>query len=81
MILFPSLSYETNELPETLADSPHSLKKLNPDFEYMFWTDEKSRELLEKHYDWFLPVYDSYPFHIQKAEAMRYFILSYFGGN
>lgn len=46
----------------------------------MFWTDEKNRNLIATKYAWFLPVYDGYANGIQRADAVRYFILAEYGG-
>lgn len=35
---------------------------------------------MEKEYPWFMPTFYSYPHHIQRVDAARYFILHYFGG-
>jgi mannosyltransferase OCH1-like enzyme len=46
----------------------------------MLWTDEENRRLIATNYSWFLPTYDAYPHGIQRADAVRYFILHRFGG-
>lgn len=46
----------------------------------MLWTDAKSRELIAEHYPWFLPTFDGYKYKIQRADAIRYFVLHRFGG-
>jgi hypothetical protein len=51
-----------------------------PDYEYMLWTDTKSRDFLATHYAWFLPTFDAYQYPIQRADAIRYFILYHYGG-
>lgn len=48
--------------------------------EYMLWTDASSREFIAEQYPWFLDTFDSYPYPIQRADAIRYFILHYYGG-
>jgi len=48
--------------------------------EYMLWTDASSREFIAQHYRWFLDTFDSYPYPIQRADAIRYFVLHYYGG-
>lgn len=48
--------------------------------QYILWTDKTARELIKNEYSWFLTVYDSYPYNIQRADAMRYFILHKYGG-
>ncbi len=52
----------------------------NPDWDYRFWTDRDNRNLIKKHYRWFLEIYDKYPQDIQRADAARYFILFHYGG-
>lgn len=51
-----------------------------PTFKHMLWTDVTMRELIAKHYEWFLPTYDGYPHNIERADSSRYFILHHYGG-
>lgn len=44
------------------------------------WTDDKSRELIATEYPWFLDTFDNYSQPIQRADAIRYFVLAHFGG-
>ncbi|CBQ71693.1 related to SUR1-required for mannosylation of sphingolipids [Sporisorium reilianum SRZ2] len=53
---------------------------MHPDYEYMLWTDADSRKFIAQHYHWFLPVFDAYPYPIQRADAIRYFVLHHYGG-
>ncbi|KAJ1027582.1 hypothetical protein NDA18_003583 [Ustilago nuda] len=53
---------------------------MHPDYEYKLWTDADSRKFIAEHYHWFLPVFDGYPYPIQRADAIRYFVLHYYGG-
>jgi hypothetical protein len=46
----------------------------------MLWTDANSREFIAKEYPWFLDTYDDYKYAIQRADAIRYFVLDHFGG-
>lgn len=39
-----------------------------------------SREFIALHYSWFLPTFDGYRYPIQRADAIRYFVLHYYGG-
>ena len=47
---------------------------------YMLWTDASSREFIAEHYSWFLDTFDAYPYPIQRADAIRYFVLHHYGG-
>mmetsp|Transcript_13805 Transcript_13805/g.16765 ORF Transcript_13805/g.16765 Transcript_13805/m.16765 type:complete len:359 (+) Transcript_13805:86-1162(+) len=51
-----------------------------PEYEYMLWTDENGRQLIEQQYPWFLATYDSYQHNINRADALRYFVLHHYGG-
>src|SRR5947208_4237900 len=56
--------------PTTNELTPNSLQ---------LWTDAKARYLIEKEYNWFLETYDSYPYMIQRADVIRYFVLAHYG--
>lgn len=53
---------------------------MNPDWEYILWTDEDLRNLIKNDYSWFLETYDGYPHHIQRVDAGRYFLMHKYGG-
>jgi hypothetical protein len=46
----------------------------------MLWTDASSREFIAENYSWFLDTFDNYTYPIQRADAIRYFILYHYGG-
>lgn len=48
--------------------------------EYMLWTDKKSDEFIAEHYSWFSPTFRGYKYPIQRADAIRYFVLHHYGG-
>ena len=48
--------------------------------EYKLWTDASSRAFIAEQYPWFLDSFDGYPYPIQRADAIRYFVLHYYGG-
>lgn len=73
-------TWRTEELPERWRPVSQHCRDLMPDYEYMLWTDESSREFIASHYAWFLPTFDAYTYPIQRADAIRYFILYHYGG-
>ncbi|KAL2670710.1 hypothetical protein Neosp_014509 [[Neocosmospora] mangrovei] len=77
-ILHQTCKNET--IPEMWAESQKSCLKAYSDFEYMLWTDERAREFLSAEYPWFVETWDTYPFPIQRADAIRYFVLHHYGG-
>lgn len=52
----------------------------NPEWEYRFWTDADNRELIKTVYPESLEMFDGYHSNIQRADAIRYFILYEYGG-
>eukprot|EP00049_Salpingoeca_infusionum_P019590 m.362570 g.362570 ORF g.362570 m.362570 type:complete len:336 (+) comp20645_c0_seq1:86-1093(+) len=73
-------TYKTEELPDQWKETPSLWKKHHPEWQYMFWSDEKNRDFISTHYPWFLEQFDAYPNNIQRADAIRYFILYHYGG-
>lgn len=53
----------------------HKLMKIS-----QLWTDDLSRAFIASEYPQFLKTFDSYPFPIQRADAIRYFVLAFYGG-
>lgn len=81
--LIPKIIHQTyinSSIPEQWKAGQQSCIDLHPDYEYMLWTDEKSREFIATEYSWFLETFDSYKYPIERADSIRYFILSYYGG-
>ena len=81
--LIPKIIHQTyiNEsIPTRWLPAQQSCIDLHPDYEYIMWTDVKSRDFIAKEYPWFLSTFDSYAHPIQRADAIRYFVLSYYGG-
>lgn len=72
--------WDDNNVPEYSIPWTQSWKDNHPDWEYKLWTNEQCRQLIGDKFKWFLPTYDNYEFTIQRADAIRYFILYEFGG-
>ncbi|GAM86991.1 hypothetical protein ANO11243_050120 [Dothideomycetidae sp. 11243] len=74
-------TYKTAQIPEQWLEAQHSCQKLHQTgWQHMFWTDEDADNFLAIHYPWFLPTYRAYPYDIQRADVIRYFVLYHFGG-
>ncbi|SJL05338.1 related to MIPC synthase subunit (SurA) [Armillaria ostoyae] len=71
---------KTDILSEKWRSVSLQCRNLMPDYEYMLWTDESSRNFINDYYPWFLRTYDGYRFPIQRADVIRYFVLHYYGG-
>ncbi len=73
-------TWKSHNLPALFHRLSKTWKANHPQWQYYLWTDEDNRNLIERHYPWFLEVYDNYPFEIQRVDAARYFILYSLGG-
>lgn len=73
-------TYKNETIPEVWVEAQQSCIDLHPDYEYILWTNEKSREFIAAEYPWFLDTFDGYSYPIQRADSIRYFILAHFGG-
>ncbi len=67
-------------VPRHIRKRIDTWKDLHPDYTHMLWDKKNSRDLIKQHYPWFLGIYDSYTYPIQRADAVRYFFLHYYGG-
>ncbi len=67
-------------IPEDYRRYSQTVKEHHPHWEYVFWDEAKARKFMGENYSWFMPVFDGYPYPIQRFDAIRYFILHYYGG-
>jgi mannosyltransferase OCH1-like enzyme len=54
--------------------------KFNPDWEYMFWDKDKMLSLVKEDFPDFMETYLSFPYNVQRWDAIRYLILYKHGG-
>lgn len=47
---------------------------------FKLWTDKGAQDFLAREYPWFLDSFNNYAFPIQRADAIRYFVLHHYGG-
>ena len=73
-------TWKNKKLPRTLNRFRQTWLDTHPGWEHRLWTDDDNRAFLQKHYAWFLPVYDGYAKTIMRVDAIRYFFLYHFGG-
>ena len=83
MVRIPHIIHQTwknDNLPEAFRPMSRTWREMLPNWEYRLWTDEMCCEFVHCHYPDFLPQYDAYPMNIQRADAIRYFLLQTYGG-
>lgn len=53
---------------------------MNPDYEWVLWTDEDNRQMVTKYAPEFLTAYDDLPSEIYRADVSRNLYMFLFGG-
>ena len=70
----PKIIHQTwrdTNIPAEWRAAQAACKALHPDFEYRLWTDAQSRDFIAAKFPDLLETWDSYPFKIQRADAIR----------
>ena len=57
-----------------------TIKLLNPDFEYLFFDDNRIDSFTNEHFPEYRSVFNSFRFNIQKYDFFRYLVVYHFGG-
>ncbi|KAF5390711.1 hypothetical protein D9757_002687 [Collybiopsis confluens] len=73
-------TWRTEILPPRWQNISQECRDMMPDYEYKLWTDDSSREFIADNYPWFLDTFNGYKYAIQRADAIRYFVLYHYGG-
>ncbi|KAJ3480987.1 hypothetical protein NLJ89_g12244 [Agrocybe chaxingu] len=73
-------TWKSETLPARWRGISQACRDMMPDYEYKLWTDASSREFIAEYYPDFLDTFDNYRYPIQRADAIRYFVLHHFGG-
>ncbi|KAI0771563.1 nucleotide-diphospho-sugar transferase [Trametes elegans] len=73
-------TWKSETLPAKWENVSQGCRDMMPDYEYKLWTDASAREFIAEHYSWFLDAFDNYKYPIQRADAIRYFVLYHYGG-
>ncbi|KAG0650368.1 Mannosyl phosphorylinositol ceramide synthase [Hyphodiscus hymeniophilus] len=73
-------TYKNTTIPLRWQVPQEMILKYHGDYEYMFWTDESALDFIAENYPSYLETYISYAHPIQRADALRYFVLYHFGG-
>ena len=73
-------TWKTHSLPAALRPLRESFRQHHPGWEHRLWSDADNRELVARHYRWFLPIYDGYSEPIMRVDAARYLMMHRCGG-
>jgi hypothetical protein len=73
-------TYRSRLIPSKFKHFVISFITNNPSWTYYFWTDESARKLIAERHPSFLSTWDNYRSGVNRADALRYFVLYHFGG-
>ncbi len=68
------------EMPPHFKKGQESVQQMNPDWKYVLFDDDDNRNFVVKHFPDFLETYDTFPYTIQRVDAIRYMYLYVYGG-
>jgi mannosyltransferase OCH1-like enzyme len=73
-------TWKNLDVPKEWQISQKGWKEHHPDWIYILWTDEDIFVYISEFHPEFIELFINFPHGIQKADAMRYFVLHDFGG-
>ena len=73
-------TWKDNNIPDKYKESIKSVKKFNPDYKYIYMTDNDIEYFLKKHYPKYYKTYKKLPIKIQKIDFFRYIAVYHYGG-
>ena len=73
-------TWKNTDIPEKYKEDVASIKKMNPDFTYMLFTDKDIEEFLKTKYPQYYQTYKKLPVFIQKIDFFRYVAIYHYGG-
>lgn len=73
-------TWKDTNIPLEWQAARQSCLDMHPGYEYKLWTDASSEAFVDKHYPKLAHTYRNYPYVIQRADAIRYAVLHYYGG-
>ena len=73
-------TWKTNVVPQRYMSLIESVKINNPDYNYLFFTDENIEDFFKIHYPSYYSTYLNLPVKIQKIDFFRYVAIYHYGG-
>jgi len=73
-------TYKNHNLPETYKMCQTEIKRLHPDFEYRFYTDDDVDKFMKNDFPEYYDKFNELPRMIMKIDMFRYFLMYKYGG-
>jgi mannosyltransferase OCH1-like enzyme len=73
-------TWKTGAVPARFGEAAASWRTLHPSWEYRLWTDADIEHFVRSRFPALVPLFDRYPYAIQRVDAFRYLLLYDQGG-
>lgn len=73
-------TWKSNDIPSKYINSILSIKRYNPHYKFMFFTDKDIDNFIKKEYPQYYSTYKRLPVIIQKIDFFRYIAVYHYGG-
>ena len=73
-------TWKTKDIPQKYQPLVDSVKKINYNYEYMYFTDDDIEKFLTENYPEYYDTYEKLPVKIQKIDFFRYVAVYHYGG-
>lgn len=73
-------SKQNKSIDSKFTQAAQSCKDRHSDYNYTLWTDKNILDWLTENYPWFITIYRSYSYDMQRVDAMKYLLLYHYGG-
>ena len=73
-------TWKTKDIPPKYQNYVDSIKKHNPDYEYLFFDDKDIHNFLKNYYPIYYETFKKLPLVIQKIDFFRYIAVYHYGG-
>ena len=70
----------SDKSPQMFSSYIESIKRVNPEYEYIFFKDNQINQFLEKNYPDYYDTFLKLPLNIQKVDFFRYIAIYHYGG-
>ena len=67
-------------LPKAFVDLANTWKEFHPDWQYIFWDDQKMTAFMQRYYPDYVNFYNRFAYDVQRWDVIRYLILYQVGG-
>jgi len=73
-------TWKTKDVPDNWKEGQQSVINMNPNWNYILLTDEDNDRIVKENFPDFYQTFISFPYPIQRADAVRYCVLYLYGG-